>query len=347
MNFVRALRASRKNYYVVGSDYNRYYLQLPDVAKRFPTPRHDDPRFVGRVAEIATRERVDFIHPQPSSEAMVLASTRRRLPAITFLPPRRVMELAQDKLKTQSRLRRARIPVAATRIAGTDDSIYSAFEELGKPVWIRARHGAGGRLSLLCQTSDEAAAWIALWERKGESRDEFLIQKYLPGRNLAWDSIWHKGRLVTSYCRERLEYPFKHISPSGITGTPSVARTLFDEAVDSLAERAVRAMASKPSGAFSVDVKEDESGKPFITEVDAGKFHSTMPLWGYAAVKNLHLPWYSNLADLYVRLGMGEDVGDDLPRTGLIPAGYFMIRNIDSGVLLWKEDGWKDWVLKA
>ena len=51
-----------------------------------------------------------------------------------------------------------------------------------------------------------------------------------------------------------------------------------------------------------------------MTEVDSGKFHSTMPLWGYIAVKHLGLPGYANLADLYVRLGMGEEVREPHPR---------------------------------
>jgi len=70
-----------------------------------------------------------------------------------------------------------------------------------------------------------------------------------------------------------------------------------------------------------------------------------MPLWGYVAFKHLGLPWYSNLADLYVRLGTGEEPPSGLPKKDLLPAGYYMIRNIDSGVLLWREDGWKERVL--
>jgi hypothetical protein len=70
-----------------------------------------------------------------------------------------------------------------------------------------------------------------------------------------------------------------------------------------------------------------------------------MSLWGYVAVRHFHLPWYSNLADLYVRLGLGEEPPGDAPRHDLLPAGYYMIRNIDSGVLLWRENGWKERVL--
>ncbi len=345
VNFVRAIRTSPTGYYVAGTDFSKYYIQFPDLEARYLTPRHDDPNFVERVSGIARRERVEFIHPQPSSEALVLSRNRRKLPGRVFLPPPSVMEVAQDKLQTQKILEEGGVPVAKTKTVRRVLDVDRVFREMGPPLWIRARHGAGGRLSLACHSSAEAKHWIGLWAEKGTAMDEFMIQEYLPGRNLAWDSIWKDGHLITSYCRERLEYPFKHISPSGITGTPSVARTVRDRRVDHIAEEAVRAVDRRASGAFSIDVKEGRDGKPCVTEVDAGKFHSTMPLWGYVAVKHLKLPWYANLADLYVRIGMSERVRSGIPAHDLIPSGYYLVRNIDSGVLLWREDGWKVRVL--
>jgi carbamoyl-phosphate synthase large subunit len=345
VNFVRALKLSPRGYHVVGAEYSKYYIEFPDVESRYLTPRHDSPEFVSKVAGIARREKVKFIHPQPSSEALVLSTERESLPAPVFLPRPAEMRIGQDKLLTERELRAASVPVARTLpLAGVSD-IDGAFDVLGSPLWVRARHGAGGRLSLKCDSKGEARDWVGLWARRGTAVDEFILQQYLPGRNIAWDSIWKDGKLVTSYCRERIEYPFKHISPSGITGTPSVARTVHDLRVNRAGERAVRAIARDADGAFSVDIKEDASGRPCVTEVDAGKFHTTMPLWGYVAVKHFRLPWYANLADLYVRLGLGVQPPADVPKRDLLPAGYFMIRNIDSGVLLWREDGWKERVL--
>jgi len=345
VNFVRALKASKRGYYVAGTDYSKYYIQFPEVEARYLTPRHDDEKFVARVSEVARKEKVDFVHPQPSSEAFILSSRRAELPAPVFLPEEKVMSTAKDKLETQRVLSKKGVPAADTRTIGRVSEVDEVFSNLGGPLWIRARHGAGGRLSLLCSDASEASHWISLWVSKGTGIGEFIIQRYLPGRNIAWDSIWKDGDLITSYSRERIEYPFKHISPSGITGTPSVARTIHDGRVNAVAERAVRALDPKASGAYSIDIKDGEDGRPFVTEVDAGKFHSTMPLWGYAALRHLKLPWYSNLADLYVRLGMDEKIEESIPPHDLIPSGYYMIRNIDSGVLLWREDGWKERVL--
>ncbi|HYR03959.1 MAG TPA: hypothetical protein VEO75_01110 [Nitrososphaerales archaeon] len=339
VNFVRALRASSRDYYIVGTDYNRFHLLYPEVDARYLTPRHDDRSFVSRVSEIAKKEKADFLHPQPSSEAYVISGKRERVPCKVFLPQAPVMRLGQDKLLSQEKLKAKGVAVAKTVGIRTKADIRTAFSKLGRPLWVRARHGAGGRLSLLCKDAGEARLWIELWVRRGGGTvDEFIVQEYLPGRNIAWDSLWKDGKLVTSYSRERLEYPFKHISPSGITGTPSVSRTIHDPRVNDSGQRAVRAIDPNPVGAYSVDVKESADGTPCITEVDAGKFHSTMPLWGYIAVKHLGLPEYANLADLYVRLGLGEDVKEMPPKTDLIPAGYYLLRDMDVGAYLWRED---------
>jgi len=345
VNFVRALRASKRDYYIVGTDFNRYHLVYPDVNLRLLSPRHSDPAFIPRVVAIVKEERIEFLHAQPSSEAYVIAKNREKVPCRVFLPDSRVMKVGQDKLRTQRVLAKQNVPVARTFGLSSVADIKEAFTELGSPVWVRARHGAGGRLSLLCNTQREAIHWVELWVLRGSRIDEFIMQEYLPGRNIAWDSIWHEGRLVTSYARERLEYPFKHISPSGITGTPSVARIVVDGAVNEVATSAVEALDPRPHGAYSVDLKESSAGAKCVTEVDSGKFHSTMPLWGYIAVRHLRMPWYANLADLYVRLGLGEEVKDPIPRTDLLPEGYYLLRDMDVGAFLWREDGWKERVL--
>ena len=76
------------------------------------------------------------------------------------------------------------------------------------------------------------------------------------GRDLAFDSLWYKGHLVTSYCRERLEYFLKHISLSGITGTPTIARTIVDERVTQIGEQAVKALIHSPMGSSQLTLKK-------------------------------------------------------------------------------------------
>src|SRR5271170_5316543 len=141
VNFVRALRASPRKYYIVGTDYNKYHILYPEVDARYLTPKHSDKSFVPRIAEIAAKENADFLHPQPSSEAYVISSKRASVPCKVFLPSARVMRVGQDKLLSEKRLRAEAIPVANTvAIKGRAD-VRAAFSKLGKPLWVRARHG--------------------------------------------------------------------------------------------------------------------------------------------------------------------------------------------------------------
>ena len=111
---------------------------------------------------------------------------------------------------------------------------------------MRAKTGAGGRLSLKVNSVEEAKRWIELNVLQGRAKpSDFIVQEYLPGRDLAFDSLWHDSK----------------VTEVGIA--------------------AVKALSPMPHGFYSVDIKEDADGKPKVTEVD-GKWHTTAPLWGYA-----------------------------------------------------------------
>jgi carbamoyl-phosphate synthase large subunit len=99
---------------------------------------------------------------------------------------------------------------------------------------------------LLCSEPKEVEYWMKLWILRGKANiDDFMLQQFLPGRNIAWDSFWYEGKLIASFTRERLEYPLKHISPSGITGTPSVSRIIIDDEVNKIGIKSVQTIDKK------------------------------------------------------------------------------------------------------
>jgi len=204
------------------------------------------------------------------------------------------------------------------------------------PAWVRVRRGAGGRLSILCRSIEEVRDWILLWNRRGVTRDlDWMVQEYVEGRDLAWDSLWFDGRLVTSYTRERLEYPFRHLH-TGVGGTPTVARIVKLEEVNKVCTEAVLALDERPHGLYCVDLKY--RAYPYITEINVGKAHTTLALWSYAMYRFLG---GLNIPDLYVRIGLDGEIPDDIPKYDVYPEGYYLIRHIDCGSWLWREDGWK------
>ena len=344
VNFVNALRVANEKIFVVGTDYDKYHIEFSDVDVRVRSPKHDDAGFVPLISSLVKKHKIDFVHPQPSVEAAVIAKNRKAISGKCYLPNWNI--IARDKLETQKILKKNNAPVAETQTISSAKEIPKAFKLVGtKPIWVRAKSGAGGRLALPCNSSEEVQHWSTLWVIQKKAKwSDFMLQEFLPGRNIAWDSLWFEGQLITSFCRERLAYPFKHISVSGITGTPSVSRIVADKRVDKAGELAVKALDPKPHGSYSVDLKEDGDGEPRVTEVDAGKFHTTTPLWGYAAIKCLGMQWSANIPHLYVKLGIGEDV-DKLTKHNLYPEGVYLLRHIDCGAWLWRENGWKQRIL--
>ena len=98
VNFIRALRSTKEDFFIVGTDFNQYYLEFPDVDVRVNTPRHSDPKFILEIKQIISKHSIDFLHPQPSSEALVI-SQDDELKSKTFLPSSSV--ISHDKSTTQ------------------------------------------------------------------------------------------------------------------------------------------------------------------------------------------------------------------------------------------------------
>jgi carbamoyl-phosphate synthase large subunit len=196
-------------------------------------------------------------------------------------------------------------------------------------VWIRALHGAGTRAALPVRTPDQAVAWIAWWtEERGLAPDQFMAAQTLPGREFAYQSLWQEGELVAGLARERLEYLYGHLTPSGQTSTPAVARTVRDSSVDDLALAAIRAIDPEPHGVFCVDIKQDANGCPCVTELNVGRFFTTSNFFAHAGL---------NMPDLMVRCALGErpprlkssPLEPDLYWVRMVDMGYALVRGED------------------
>ena len=156
-----------------------------------------------------------------------------------------------------------------------------------------------------------------------------MISEFLPGREFAFQSLWHDGSLVESQTRERVEYLFGSLVPSGQTSTPSVARTVQRPDVAEIATKAVRAIDPNANGVFCADLKEDASGRPRVTEINAGRFFTTS---NFFATAGLNMPYD------YLRLAAGHAVPE---RIEPLEEGLYWIRMVDMGYRLVREGEWR------
>jgi len=325
VNFVRSLRAAADDYYIVGTDTNRHHLEWPDVDAAYVAPRCDDPAYPEFLCELVVREGIEFVHPQPDPEVRAVSELRDRIPARVFLPDRETVHICQDKRRSGELWQRAGVHTAPSLAVRDRADLERAAETLGLPFWLRASGGAGGLAATPVAAVEAGWHWLRYWQLTRPGL-EFVAQELLPGANFAFTSLWRDGELVCAQLRERLEYIYPHLTPSGVTGTPAVAVTRDRPDVEEIALCAVRAIDRRANGVFCVDLKEDADGVARPTEINCGRFFTTSYFFTAAGL---------NIPDLYVRLGFGED-----PRPGEIGRlreGLLWIRHIDCPAVLADE----------
>ena len=335
INFIDSVRVSSRPYYIVGVDVNRWHLELPKVDAAYVVPKAAEERYIPSLRKVIRKEKIEFVHPQPDVEVETISEHRDELGARTFLPSKETVRVCRDKMATNAKLRSGHVPVPESYLVERLPDLPRILGRLRKgnnPVWLRAVRGAGSRAALPVMTARQAREWIHYWQtmRALESRD-FMMAEFLPGREYAFQSLWRDGDLITSACRMRLEYLMGNLSVSGQSSSPSVAVTVRSDAVNEVATRAVQTIDPHATGVFCLDIKEDSSGTPCITEINAGRFFTT---------SNFFARLGANMPDDLIRLAFGEK----LPRRrryDAVPPNCYWIRLMDAGPVLVRGERWR------
>jgi len=334
INFTMSLRIAPEEMFLVGTEANEHYLHLARTDKQYPIPRAKETGYIDKLNEIIRREKIDFLHAQPDVEVEVISEKREKIAANVFLPSKKAVKTCQDKLESARLWKKKNVPVAKTIELHAEQDVDKAFEELGTPIWIRATHGAGGRGSTPASNRETAVSWIRYW--KSRSVDwEFIAQEQLPGRNMAFHSLWKDGELVTSMARERIEYIYPYLAPSGIMGTPAVQRTVHNETVNKIGTEAVLAIDSAFSGIACVDLKANKDGVPCVTEINAGRMFTTSFFFSYAS-KVLRKDYLANIPYLYTKLAFKESI-PEVQKYDVLPENVYWIRHMDAPAKLVKD----------
>ena len=327
INFVMSLRIAPERMFVVGTEANPHFVYLAPTDRKYLVPKATEILYIDKLNELTEKEKIEFLHPQPDIEVQVVSENREKLKARTFLPSKKAVKACQDKLESAKIWRNKGIPVARTMALRKEQDIDEAFQELGNPIWIRARHGAGGRGSTPASNKETAISWINYWKSRNVNW-EFIAQEHLPGRNIGFHSLWKNGELITSMARERIEYIYPYLAPSGVTGTPAVQKTVHDKEVNRIGTEAVLAIDPNFTGIACVDLKENKHGIPCATEINAGRMFTTSFFFSYAS-KILRKDYYANIPYLYVKLAYSERI-PEIPKYDVLPENTYWVRHIDA-----------------
>ena len=322
-NLIRSLRAGDRSLVIVGCHADQFVLKKSLADRNYLTPAFSRSEFARALRRIIKAERIELVVPNSEADVGTISNLRDGLPCRTFLPRRKVIELCQDKYALTTFLRRHGLPVPLTYPVSTVKDVEKVFRRLAprSVLWCRIRRGSGSIGAIPVKSPGQARGWIKYWEEmRGIPKDSFTLSEYLPGRDFCVQSLWKQGRLVLAKMHERLSYYVAGSSASGVSSTAAVAKMILTPRLARICAKAVRAIDPKASGVFFVDLKENDGGKPCITEINAGRF---------ANVSTIHdLEGKYNMAATYVRLALGERV--DLRET-YEPAGdCYVVRDLDA-----------------
>lgn len=335
-NFIKSLRenSNKEKFYIVGVDTSKYHIELSPLDKRYVVPPYSSKEYIKKINEIIKKEKINFVHLQPDGEMNFVSKNRNKIKAKTFLPKHKTIELCQDKMKFNSFLKDRNI-VPEAYFIDSPDSLKKAFKQLKKnneKVWVRAIRGAGSKAALPVKKINHASAWIEYWtDMKGLGYGDFMISEFLPGKEYAFQSVWNNGDMLMSQTRERIEYIFGNLTPSGQSSSPSVAKTVNNDEVNSIVEEAIKEIDPYASGIFCADLKTDSKGKIKIIEINAGRFFTTSYFFSKAGI---NMPYY------FVKLGMGEKISGNFRKTNNLSENLYWVRMIDMGFKLIKGDRW-------
>lgn len=332
-NFIRSLRLADEPFHIVGTDANTIHLALSHADENYELPMVKDPDYIPALNRLIESTGAEFVHAQPDVEVQCLSTHRDEVSARMLLPASRTIDICADKLAFVETLATAGVPCAETLPVSDEATLSAAVETLlakHDRVWLRARRGAGGRASLPVASADEAVMWTRYWARRGLEITDFMVSEFLPGAEFAFQSIWKDGEIVTSQARERLEYLFGFLTPSGQTSSPTVARTVHRQDVNEIAAASVLAVDKSATGIFCVDLKENVVGVPCVTEINAGRFFTTSIFFSAAGC---NMPYH------YVRMAYGESL-PELPQFNAIPEELYWVRLMDMGDKLLRPGEW-------
>jgi glutathione synthase/RimK-type ligase-like ATP-grasp enzyme len=296
LGVARSLRAAGGRYHVVATDADRFSLQRAEGDERHRVPRASDERFLPEIARLVRSTHADFVWPGHDSDVRAFARARDRLDAATFLPPLDEIELCRNKMRAYLRFRECAVSAPETVIVGDRDDLRNAFDHFGGELWLRAVIGAGGRGALGTDNQRRAEAWLEVHDGWGQ----FTAARWIKGgQRLSWESVWAHGELIAVQGRRQLVQGFEHLTLSKVTGVPGVNQWGTPPEADEIGMAAVRAVSASPHGNYGVDMVSDGGGRPYVTEINIGRYNND---------GLIHWPDQTlNAADLVVRLGLGEE----------------------------------------
>lgn len=339
-NLIRCIRSGKfKDLALVGSDLSPENLIRSTLDENYLLPACETDEYEGRLLELIQKKNIDLIVPTNDRELGKISSLVSKLPCKTFLPSANAIELAHDKFKFCNTLADNGFPVAKSFELSHLDEIDKIVSQLpGDKYWVRAKRGTGSVGATWVTSAAQARSWIQLWrDMKNYSVSDFTISEFLPGRDMAFQSVWKDGEMILCKLVERKVYFWSQRFISGMSSTPALAVTLRDDKVIEMLKSVTRFMMDKPHGMFNYDLKQSLDGADCVTECNLGRFCMITPIFDFTGKYKT--------SEYYLRAAFDEDI--DLKNEIDIEENVVLSRELDMLPTIVRSDEFEKFIAKA
>jgi hypothetical protein len=258
---------------LIATDINPLAMGLYQTelfAKSYIVPPAASPDYWNAIEELIKENQIDIAVILPELEVMEWSKRKANnaLPCKALIPDYSMAELLVDKSRMTEILKDLDIVPPSVTFSRDIQNFDRVFEALKGNFWVRSTSGTSGLGSLKVVDRDSLRNWIQI----NPNVQQFIASKFLSGRNLACKMLYYNGQLLRTASAERVNYIMAKVAPSGITGNTSFGRMLNEPELVKEAKRAMDHLfehtGAEQHGFFTVDFKEDENGKPYITEIN-------------------------------------------------------------------------------
>ena len=333
-SFAIALKkySNYKSFELFGTDTNPLSIGLYQnelFNKTYLIPQAQDSGYWLHIQKIIKENAIDMAVILPEQEVMEWSRLKinSKLPCPAFIPDYHLTELLVDKARMTDVLKDQDIVPPSITFERNIQDTEEIINKFNGSFWVRSTTGTSGLGSLKIDNENSLKTWIEI----NPNVQQFIASQYLPGRNLACKMLYYDGKLLRTACCERVKYIMSKVAPSGITGNVSFGRLINDTKVVHEAKRAMDYLfdftGAQQHGFFTVDMKEDNVGKPYITEINVR----------HVAMTQCFAAAGANFASDTIRLLDGDPTFVNEYQMYEFEKDLIFLRDVDSLPILMKE----------
>ena len=333
-SFVRSITnyGNLKNIEFIGTDINPFSIGLYQknlFSHRYVIPKASDSKYWETIEMIVSKHDIGFAIILPELEVLEWSKRKldKELPCKVLLPDYDLAKSLVNKAKMSEILEETDLVPTSIEFSRDEKNLAEIAKSISYPYWVRSTSGSSGLGSLKIYDIESLKNWIQI----NPTVKQFIASTYLPGRNLACKLLYFNGKLLRSAVAERVNYIMSKVAPSGITGNTSFGRLINEPNLVKMAEGAMELMFKKTNssmhGFFTVDFKEDASGKPYITEINVR----------HVAFTQCFAAGGANFAEDTLRLLNEDPDFEREPKIYQFEEGLIFLRDVDERPILMNE----------